>query len=508
MKRPPGRADIERPAAPNRDARRPALGRIVPVRREVDLIADPVLRGEHDDVAPDGGDRVLDRVERLDPGDAVRGDLHGALRVPQVDEEEPGAPAAPVDAADDRDGAVGRRDEVLRLVREPAHLTDLREILPRAQVLRVIPALEPGAPAAVHLLERLVEDAPHERAKAPGRRRCLLRVGLREEVRVLEEGLDLLLPVRLGDERDPRLAELVRRDVAADAVLGERQDLVPLRRIGVPDEVAQEEVGLAVEPALRVVLGDALGEPQRQEVDRGRDALRSGLLHHLLDVELVHHLVGRDLDELRVIAEVRDRHLEVLGRGDAEDRLAHLEDVLGLELPLRRVEDVGDPPRRVVVELVDEPGERALDRGEGAPGLGRLAPVVVEPDAALAAAGGRDVHVLPGEVVPGDLVLARALRQHERLVEAPARPGLQRVHGSERLAEVRAPERLGRRGERQEGREGAGDPSHRGTVRRHSPTGEQPKGYPRSDRRARSLRRGGAEEPFRSSGRGGALHPP
>ena len=460
---PSGGAHVERPAAAEQDPGRLALLHVVLERLEVDAVALAVLRREDREPRPDGGHGVVDGVERLHPRHAVGPDLDGALGVADVRDVHAGAAAGAVDAADDEEVPVRRGREVLGLRREAAQLAQLGQVLPGADVLRVVAALHPRLPPALHLVERLVQDAAHERPEHPrpgGATAAGLVVALGEQERVLEEALDLLLAVDVGDEGDAGLSELVGRDVPPDPVLGERQDVVPLAGIRVPDEVAQEQVGLGVDAALRVVLGDPFDEPERQELDGG--AVLVGGLVQLLDGELVHHLVRGHLDEPRVVAEVRHAHLEV-GRGrHAEDALAHLEDVLRLELALGGEEDVRDPPRRAVVELVHEARVRALDRRERAARLGELVPVVVQPDPAGAAAGRRDVHVLPVEAIPGDLVLAGALRQHERLVERLLRTVGHEVHRPEGVPERGRlePEVLRRGSQRGEAEEREEKPSH------------------------------------------------
>ena len=312
------RVHVELLAPPELDAWRPPLLHLVAEALDVELVPDPVLRGEREDPVPEPDDAVLDGMEGLEAGYAVRDELDGAPRVAHVDEVESRAAAPPIDAAEQHEVPVRRGDEVLRLGRELAQLPELREVLLRLQVLRVVAALEPRAPARVDLLDRLVQHAAHEPAEVPRRaaaRRASAEAapGVAGQVRVLEECLDLLDAVLIGDEGDARLAELVGRDVPADAVLPERQHVVAPARIGVPDEVAQVEVRLDVDSTLRVELGDPLDEPEREERDRRAHLLRAGGLEQLLDGELVHHLVRRDLDEARMVAEVRDRHLEVLG---------------------------------------------------------------------------------------------------------------------------------------------------------------------------------------------------
>ncbi len=182
---PPGGRTSRTRRLPMATRGRAPLERLVGVGDDVEPVADAVLRREDEDVRPDRRDGVLDGVERLDPRHAVRRDLHRALRVAQVDDVEPRPAAAPVDAAHDGDGAVGRGGEVLGLVGEAADLPDLRQVLLRPQVLRVVAALHPRAPALIHLLQRLVQHAAHEGAEAPGRRRRGARVRLAEEVGVL-----------------------------------------------------------------------------------------------------------------------------------------------------------------------------------------------------------------------------------------------------------------------------------------------------------------------------------
>ncbi len=471
------RADVERTEGPDAEAGGLAAsrGRAL-VGAEVEPVADPVLRGEDEDVLPQGGDAVVDRVQRLHARLVVRGHHHRGPGVLGVGEHEVRPPALAVEGPTQDHRAVRRGGAGLRLAGEVQELVHAGQVLAGPEVGGVGAPLQPGLPAGIDLLQGLAQHALHQRREARVHAiACRAHLASASQRSLLDEGLDLLAAVHLGHERHPRLAELVGGDVAQQPVLGEGQDLVVVGRVGVPDEVPEEAVGLDVDPALGVVLGDPLHEPERQGVDGGA-GVRPGQVQHLLDLELVHELVARDLDEPGLIAEVGDRHLEVLGRGHAQHRLGHLEHVLRLELALGGVEDERDPPGGVVVEVLEEARIRGLDRRERAAGLLGLAPVEVEPQAAGPAAQRRDVDVLPGEAVPGHLVLARPLRVDEHLLEPEVlrvRQGRrtvpllrlvgQALHGGDGVARRGAPEAEDLRG----GREGegchdqAGEQSHR-----------------------------------------------
>src|SRR5205823_8240688 len=84
--------------------------------------------------------------------------------------------------------------------------------------------------------------------------------------------------------------------------------------------------------------------------DRALHPGAGSALGHLLDVELVRHLVrGDELEEL-ALARVGQRHPQVLGAGDAEHAFLNGEDVGFKELPVGVVKDVGNLERRPVLE--------------------------------------------------------------------------------------------------------------------------------------------------------------
>ena len=400
-------------------------------------VAAPLSRDVDDPVLADRRDRPVEIMERVDARTSVLDELALRKRVARIDEPEVRLAGDRLDAAIDHRVAVGRDDERVRIAPRRFHFLEVGELLRRREVLLVIAALQPVFPLRLHLVRRVAGHAlqqlvEFQHAIAPHRRRIVRLIvdGARARaerpapsahaIRRREDVLQLLLPVGLGEEVAASLPELVGEDERTLLVGEERRERVAAIRIGIGDEVAEVFFRLAVHAAgRRVVLREPLDEPERHLLQRrsvGPCFFRDRV--HLLDRELVNHLVQRHVPEARVIAPIRGRHPKIFGARHAERRLADLEDVRLLELAVRVVEDVGDLDRRLVVELLRQPAILLFDRGGGALGRVLLALVVVEaqPRALRLVLRREEIDVFPVELVPADLVLTGRLRQDDRLL--------------------------------------------------------------------------------------------
>ena len=362
----------------------------------------------------------------------VDGDLLRRGRIPPVHDDQLGAGGLPLHAPVEEQVAVRGAGEGVQLVGE-LQLRHVRQVLLGVEVRAHHALARPGGPAGVHLrgsLARHVPEQLHEPfarlvpAPAAGQARALI-----------EHALDHPLAVRLAEEHQLRLPVLVRVQVRVRPVLGERGEVVSDLAVRVQHDVAEEHLRLAVHLlVVGVVLGEALDEPERHRADRAVESRAGGALGHLLDLELVGHLVRGDPLEELALACVRQRHAQVLRAGDAEDSLLHGEDVGFEELAIRVVEDVGDPERRLVLEAVGHVPPGLADQAPGDAGDGVLPVVEVE-----AQSGGavvvQVVIVTPAVLEVPHQVLARALGNDVRLL----RPTERRAPGHLREAPVLRP---------------------------------------------------------------------
>ena len=223
---------------------------------------------------------------------------------------------------------------------------------------------------------------------------------------LVDELEDALLAVGLRDEAAERLALLVHRERARDAVEVVQRD----ERVG-RDLVAQDHLVLVVRRAAPV-LGEALGEPQRQ----GRLAGPAVVAEHAREpVEREHmgQLVADDPAEAAEVAVGRDHHAALEELEEAADAVGDKarRDVGALEVQVGRVEDDRDALDERHREAVLEARVRRL-RLSGADARQRLRLGVVV-----------DVEVLRAEHVPVEAVVLDLV--------APERLGV-RGRGAER----------------------------------------------------------------------------
>ncbi len=404
----------------------------------------------------------------------VDGDLLRRRRIAPVDQHQLGARGLALDAAVEDDVAVARAGEGVELVGQ-LQLGDVGQVLLGVEVRLHHPLARPGEPARVHLRGRFAGHVSEQLHEAFARLSAA-RPAARQPRALIEHALDHPLAVGLGEEDQLRLPVFVGIEIDAGPVLFQGGKVVADLADGIEHDVAEEHLRLAVHLlVVRVVLGEAFGEPEREGPDGALQSGAGGALGHLLDVELVGHLVGGDELEHLLLAGVGQRHPQILRAGHAEHALLHLEDVGFEEFAIGIVENVRDLDRRLVLKAIAQIAPALAHQPCRDAGHMVFAVVIVESHAGRAVVV-EEIEIAPVVIEVADQVLSRPPRNHVGLL--PEAVG--RAAGHLREAAVLGPgQRQGRaRGqepgrdaerERGRGKESADDghlhPQHGAPVR-------------------------------------------
>ena len=279
-------------------------------------------------------------MQALGTGVLIDGDLLGRRRVAPVEQDQLGAAGLALAAAIEEQVAVAAGNEPVQLVGQ-LELGDVGQALLGGEIGGQGALAQPLDPACVHLRRLLAGDAPEQLHEALAG--IAAAHAAREARALVEHRLNDFLAIGLGEEDTFCLAIFVGIEKRIGPVFFQSGDVVAELALRIEHDIPQEHIGFGIDHlAPGVIFSEAFDEPEREGADRGLQTRGGGALGDFLNGELVGHLVRGGVIEAGPLARIRLDHAEILGAGDAEGALLHLEDVGLEELAIGVIEDIGN----------------------------------------------------------------------------------------------------------------------------------------------------------------------